>query len=928
MKTLFNLCASFLIIISLNSFNLANKSFNYNKYSAFPVNPDTSLAYGDTVSIGVDGEDTIYYLNDVISEEEEDARLIGNHDIFINLTNTTYELNERIFGVSLEGFFQQYTNTIAEQELYSDAGLKNPYELMVEFAPKSIRFPSGASSKFMHLLGSYNALDENNPKQGLYNGGYGYEIKEIINFYDITDDEIDVPTFSVILSDMLSGDEKLSAANDDWLDGNDVTDFEKFFMKWYEQPTYSRIMVGGEEQYEDEPLYINDFIRLVNMIEDENNYRVDVTMTINILSEPAAKVTEIIDYLQSDRVITDFDVNLVGVEMGNECYFEFYGRALGFECYVYSGNEHSAFDHYWEYINGSNNYNTDPQLEPNEGDFVLEDVLPNAMFGSAGGLGKHDYIGHIRGNADYNSIKIGIPAENPDGDYAYLKGENVDEIILSPCDTIWNTELIARYNDKFDGKYIINAVIPHLYLDAKNKAVFADITNWGKIPVGNYTEDGIFVPQCLDNVIGSPTYENFTDDYDFTSFDPKLQCAFQEIINAEKIGSFNEFIRSKQKEAMIALSSELKLNDEGYHSKDCWITEYNIKNNFPDNGDVNSEESRLFQRRNIYDNSFVHAYLIQEQFLNNNKFNYNASFRNEFLSTTHIHNFMGGSETDLIVNSLMPDLTYLDVVDACGDDDFKPFLPRTLYNSYKLCSTLHLENALYLKSIKSIYASNNNVAPTMFIQPETIGATSRTVYGYFSNVKAEEQTYIINPGTLTTDLEGIHAYIHAVIADQLYSNSGRSGLYNINDFYDDCEDDGYDHWSELHEEPTTIIDNGVCPTNVPKGRMCVTVPAYSVGYFEFSYDPELKLGEIKPVMTIYPNPSPSIVNLQFDELENYNENELMIYVYTPLGQRIIEQKYSEQDNHIDIQYLPNGIYLIALRKGETVLCNGSFVKSE
>jgi len=37
---------------------------------------------------------------------------------------------------------------------------------MVEFAPKAIRFSSGATSKFMHLLGSYNAIDANNPKSG------------------------------------------------------------------------------------------------------------------------------------------------------------------------------------------------------------------------------------------------------------------------------------------------------------------------------------------------------------------------------------------------------------------------------------------------------------------------------------------------------------------------------------------------------------------------------------------------------------------------------------------------------------------------------------------------------------------------------------------------------------------------------------------
>lgn len=273
----------------------------------FSVMPDSSLAYGDTVSIVIDGADTIFYLNDVVPEFSEEMRVLGENDIFINLTNTTFDVNERIFGISLEGFFLHYTNTETEKAAYTAEGLKNPYELMVEFAPKSIRFPSGASSKFMHLLGSYNNPVTGNPKNGLYNGGYGYEIMEIINFYDNTDEDIgDVPSFLILYNDLTDADEKLSDANNNWLDENDIADFETFFEKWLNQPTYTKIIVDGAEQYEEEPLYINNFIELVSMIEEENNYTVAVTMTINILSEPAVKVTEIIDYFRSERVVQGF----------------------------------------------------------------------------------------------------------------------------------------------------------------------------------------------------------------------------------------------------------------------------------------------------------------------------------------------------------------------------------------------------------------------------------------------------------------------------------------------------------------------------------------------------------------------------------------------------------------------------------------------
>jgi len=289
---------------------------------------------------------------------------------------------------------------------------------------------------------------------------------------------------------------------------------------------------------------------------------------------------------------------------------------------------------------------------------------------------------------------------------------------------------------------------------------------------------------------------------------------------------------------------------------------------------------------------------------------------------------MGGSTSDLIVNANVKDLTYLNIADDCNDNEFMPFLQRTLFNSYKLCNQIHLSHADYLKTIKNIYISNINTPPTFFIEPESIGATTRTVDGYFSNLKPELQTYIINPGTLTTTLEGVHATVYAVVADQLYSNSARSGLYDINSFYLNCEDDGYDHWSELHENIFIEIDNGACPTNMGTNKMCVNVPPYAVGYFEFTYDIEMRLGISIPKMSIYPNPSASFLNLQFDDVTDFNNNAMEILVIASSGQVVLTQNYTASENTLDINDLPTGIYMILLTNKESIICSSNFVKAE
>lgn len=649
---------------------------------------ETEIAFGDTIETIMDGMDTIYLLSDVMEDSNLlEERLINTSDVLITLKDEMYSVNDGGYGVNLEGYFMHY-NHEDEATDYSTIGAVNPNQLLKEFSPKVLRHPSGASSKFQHPFGSMNSNDPALPtyKKGFKNGGYGYSIEEIIRYYDKTDNFLDLfddLTLADIIDDMANEVVDLT-----WMDAADEADFESFYKKWLEQPAFDPddFTVDEIEEIWDEPLYINDFISLVKDIETTQGYTIDVISAINILSEPAVKVAEMIDYMRDgDLNHQDYSVNIVGIELGNECYFSFYERAMGFACYEYN----SAFDHYWAYINGEKYYDDYFDVE---GDFDLEDVLDASMLGMGpDGFNKHDYIGVLRSDSKYNDIKIGIPVSTPEaeGAFNYNPEGDMDELeeeSSAPCSLSWNEGVVSKYSattfgEKEYGQYIFDAVVPHLYLTSQNGKTAAENINWGEIPVGGYTPiGGTYIPNCLDNNLATADHDNFTSEYTYTSSDTRLNCAFAGIIDPLRKGSFNQFIRQKQKLSMMDLAAELKLDGTAEHPKECWITEWNIKNNSPE-GEVDTEERAKFERRDVYNNKFVHAVITQEEFMNNIKMNFQSEFQYNFITITTINSFIGGSPTNLVINSSEKDLASLELIDDCSNS-FKPFLPRTLYFSF------------------------------------------------------------------------------------------------------------------------------------------------------------------------------------------------------------------------------------------------------
>ena len=101
----------------------------------------------------------------------------------------------------------------------------------------------------------------------------------------------------------------------------------------------------------------------------------------------------------------------------------------------------------------------------------------------------------------------------------------------------------------------------------------------------------------------------------------------------------------------------------------------------------------------------------------------------------------------------------------------------------------------YLPANFSMFVANPNLQPTVFIDPE-----HENLYVYFTNMKNETQSYVINPNLLINlypsalALGFENAIIYAIEAKQPYSNSGLSTLYTVHTCYN-CHSafDGYDN---------------------------------------------------------------------------------------------------------------------------------------
>ncbi|HNJ90675.1 MAG TPA: hypothetical protein PKO19_13560, partial [Chitinophagales bacterium] len=261
-----------------------------------PVELDTSTAFeiGDTIDINLAGLDTLFILyedtnsigGDTVSEGNEFRLVDATKDITITPGFLPKEVEHGLFGYHIEGIF---TSERLPQDT-ANVNFPQSWRWMADLKPQVLRFPGGASSRWMHLLPYQDAeapFDTLDPIKG-----YGYDITEIIRYYDGTDGDIDAEDSVYVNSIIYDLADASCDSCDNWMYAfKYADDFEKLYDKWINQE--NNIPTNQQQRY------IDQFIALVDSIQQWESYTVDVIVDLNVISESATDCRHIIDYLRN-----------------------------------------------------------------------------------------------------------------------------------------------------------------------------------------------------------------------------------------------------------------------------------------------------------------------------------------------------------------------------------------------------------------------------------------------------------------------------------------------------------------------------------------------------------------------------------------------------------------------------------------------------
>lgn len=630
-------------------------------------------------------------------------------------------------------------------------------------------------------------------------------------------------------------------------------------------------------------------------------------LDLNILSETATECRAIADYLRSSALNGKHSVNVVGVEMGNETYAKFFCNAMEF----------FEFEDYYRYIQGDT-------LVGNEN--VLSDDM----------LGDHDFISTFKTGGGYN-YKVGLCGKPLAGEFAFkLTGDEDEE---SCAETgAWNSALRSKYDSLVPGtsKYVFDAVIMHTYYGP-----------------------GEFQDLALENMDSVQVCSDSSDLWRYDMYDYRLENAFNKIIGIGGTeGNFRDFLVRTTGDYYAYKISFDEFNDyfdfdlTGANKKDLWVTEGNLKTELKSNDFTETEKQKI----DVFSNGFTHAHLLMNWWLKNIKINFDNDYRTNFFTYFTLHNYAGGSSTNLVSVADAVEKNIFDINgcpysgDDCGEgcewditfDERNYHVRRTTYFITYLFSQINKNSLKYLPSTYWLGHSNMNVAPTAFIDP-----AKEYVYIYFSNVKADSQNYVIDPDNLLSffpDADGVElgeATITFMRARQLYSTSGKSALFNtvINACYNDTDFD-FDHPFEITPETeaglyNVIITEDNKPRCTAEGlpvNGCLSAPSYSVGYFKIPVYPviELKQAEVPPAydLEIFPNPAASTLWLSINAQNNQNiQSQFLINVFSIKGELLL-QTSCRQNEPVDVSKLPSGCYIVEITDENNQRFFKKLIKSE
>lgn len=886
------------------------------------VLPDTvfvdssDLQIGDTVAIYAEGADSVIILyEDSIAGADSiyyDLAFPTQH-IYVSLSSEHRAVNEGVYGINITDLFEPGHGNISDNDNYLVGGQPDPWAALIALAPKTVRVFSGAGSRFMHPLGALNA-------EGLTYGGYGFNLEEIVRYFNWTNDELfDVPPLADIETNMADG---VCDGCDAWMDFRDIEAFEEFYKKYSKQqedvPAFDATDLVAYPNRESQPLYINQLIELVRQIEDANpGHQVDLIYCINILSETASDVLETIEYLRDNAI---HDVNVVGVELGNEVYFKFYERAMEF---------YDFFD-YWDFIHGLNTP-------------AMAALLSPEMYAD------HDYISTLK--APGVNIKIGLPAANlkncgEEGDYPLITEEDIDMHYFEPlggggCDCgypQWNLDMASTYGTTIGSVYQYDAIILHNYYTPTNNSTDCPVnTNWRDIMLGLHIG---YDPLNPEEEMSNWKYP--APAWSYAGYgDSRLVPAFYGITGKHypspasplKVGNFKEFTRDRIDNVFQAHAPWM-LFHAGYtgpEKKEIWITEYNLDDDLEMPGPYGEDNNKVLQPfESAVVNSFSHAVMLNNWFLWNIKSAYDPAYRPDFLTRTTLQNFLSGSGTALMTPSNKEDRKILGISNCADIEDhpegynkeYAHYIRKINYYAPYYWRTITDKHLRYLQSTTEMYMYNDNVAPTVFVD-----VTAKKLYVYVSNVKYSSQVIGIDPSDLgevygpgyTVDLDVLSATGYFLDAEQLYSGYGSSTVYDINAAYQPCNAEAGIYGRMSSFTNITSVANTTCPSvmDAIPGSVCVTIPGIAFGYVEIPFSATPRLGTTNYSLLVFPNPSSENVTMYVYENGIRSEG---VYTYRMLdGSGAIVQSGSFSNGAVlNLDMLPNGIYAVLVLNGSAM----------
>ena len=833
----------------------------------------------------VDGADTVAILYfDPLGPDT--ARAVDlSKDIAIQLSSAVKSVNRGLQGVTLEGNF--LPRHLPENDPYNPKG----WEYLIQLRPASLRFPGGASGRFMHYF-PYQDKDFDEVYDSIF--GYGYDIEEIIRFHDLTDEVIDAdePLYMEGIIEDLSADGVCdSCAN--WM--NDEK-YQKILEKFYEKYASQYNLPNSAPKS-----YVEQFVDLIDTIQERNpGHIVDVILDVNIFSVTATEVRELVEYLRSRGV------NVTGVELGNECYFEWGKHLMGFD----------TFEDYWSWINGGATALTTAEMN-----YVYSGSLVPM-------LTDHDYITTLKRDPGFD-VLIGLPAANlknePDSGLIYMFRGAADDgegdVTPDWNESMTNTAFMAdTVMADTIVRYTFDAIVLHTYYDAQS--------NWKDIVYDHlcfeYPNDGF--PGCTI----TPTEDYCTDtsgEWTFEDYDARLVDAFDGFLGKAifpEFGNMKQALRTRYKEYYDRQNQDFRFFMPFPAGKELWNSEWNMKAN--DEDTLKSQDEKLLLE--IYFNTLPHVQYTQEIFLKNIKLNHSHGYRENFFTYAHYHNFAGGGISDLLSPADCGDckgFEFAPDIDSCQGNDpetgdkINYYVPRITYQVSTLDARIMQRGLRYLKCNYSIYATNNNQQPTVFINQ-----TYDTLYVFYSNIGDATQTYIIKYNTFlglfpgTYDLLLLPDSVHAIYFEQPYSTSGNNEIFKRNSCYFCVKNagSGEDNPHPVHIQHINYHESltSECTGDLPSSSVCATVPARSVGYFAMAIqlleDPgkEEGSGNVQGKLSVYPNPTTGLFTVKHIH-QGLQTEPYAVGLYSIDGTKL-ETWIVKDGDLLNIESLPSGCYYL------------------